>query len=467
MSGNSHMKEEDVEVQSTTYSLDEYLQHEISQEEDHKIKYRTCSWQKTAFLLFSEYICLAILSFPWSFSVLGLIPGLILTVGIALIVLYTSLVLLDYCLKHPDLRDVCDIGQHLFWNKNWAWYFTAVCYLLNNTFIQGLHVLTGSRYLNAMSSHAICTVGFGAIMGVVCFFFSLPRTFSGLSSLALISAVATFVSVVLAMIFSGIQDVPAGFDGTPVKWNLWPEPGTSYVDGMNAMLNITYTLVGQIVLPALIWEMKDPREFKKVVWTVTMCEIVLYCIAGSIIYVYVGGYYITAPAFFSLDPLYLKIAFSFVVPTLIFLGVLYASVSARFIFLRIFPKNSPHIHEHTVLGWSVWAGILAATWIAAFIIAELIPFFSSLLSLMSSLFDCWFGFIFWGVAYLRVQSEEYGPGWWKHQTLWGYVKLGFNIFLIVAGFYILGPGTYATAEAIVQSYQAGGMPGPFTCKNNA
>lgn len=46
---------------------------------------------QTAALLFSEYICIAIMSFPWSYSVLGLIPGLLLTVVIAMIVLYTSL----------------------------------------------------------------------------------------------------------------------------------------------------------------------------------------------------------------------------------------------------------------------------------------------------------------------------------------------------------------------------------------
>lgn len=31
---------------------------------------------------------------------------------------------------------MCDIGKILFWGKNWAWYFTAVMFLLNNTFIQ-------------------------------------------------------------------------------------------------------------------------------------------------------------------------------------------------------------------------------------------------------------------------------------------------------------------------------------------
>ena len=47
---------------------------------------------QTAALLFSEYICLAIMSFPYSYSVLGLVPGLILTVVQAGFVLYTSLI---------------------------------------------------------------------------------------------------------------------------------------------------------------------------------------------------------------------------------------------------------------------------------------------------------------------------------------------------------------------------------------
>ena len=65
---------------------------QMEAEAGNAIKYRTCSWQKTAFLLFSEYICLAIMSFPWSYSILGLVPGIILTITVAGFVLYTSLV---------------------------------------------------------------------------------------------------------------------------------------------------------------------------------------------------------------------------------------------------------------------------------------------------------------------------------------------------------------------------------------
>lgn len=72
---------------------EEELMRQIELESENAIKYRTCSWQKTAALLFSEYICLAIMSFPWSYSILGLVPGLILTVFIAAVVLYTSLII--------------------------------------------------------------------------------------------------------------------------------------------------------------------------------------------------------------------------------------------------------------------------------------------------------------------------------------------------------------------------------------
>lgn len=62
------------------------------------------------------------MSFPASYSALGLVPGLILTVAVAAVVLYTSLTVWRFCLRHPEVRDVCDIGQMLFWGKKWAWW---------------------------------------------------------------------------------------------------------------------------------------------------------------------------------------------------------------------------------------------------------------------------------------------------------------------------------------------------------
>ncbi|KAL4250609.1 amino acid/polyamine transporter 2 family protein, partial [Pleurotus pulmonarius] len=158
-------------------------------ETGHEIRYRSCSWQKTAALLFSEYICLAILSFPWSFSILGMAPGIIVTVAVAAVVQYTSLILWRFCLAHPEVRDVCDIGQILFGGSKFGYYFTGVMFILNNTFIQALHCIVGALLLNTLSGSAICTVAFSAITAITCCLVSLPRTLSQLSILGVFSAV--------------------------------------------------------------------------------------------------------------------------------------------------------------------------------------------------------------------------------------------------------------------------------------
>lgn len=139
----------------------------------------------------------------------------------------------------------------------------------------------------------------------------------------------------------------------------------------------------------------DHREFPKALWAVTIAEIIVFGLVGSIIYAYTGNQYMTSPAFGSLENVYKKVSFSFMIPTLIFLGVLYASVSARFVFFRLF-QNSHHKNSNTTKGWLVWTGILGKfmvifkhcscgrsltkivglTWVVAFIISQVIPFFS-------------------------------------------------------------------------------------------
>ena len=214
---------------------------------------------------------------------------------------------------------------------------------------------------------------------------------------------------------------------------------------MNAFLNISYTFIGQITIPSFIAEMKEPKDFPKALWAVTICEIIVFSLTASIVYVYTGTQYNTSPAFGSLgNEIYKKVAFSFMIPTLIFLGVLYASVSARFVFFRIF-EGTRHKGSHTVIGWATWAGILALTWIVAFIIAEVIPFFSDLLSLMSSLFDSFFGFIFWGTAYMRMRRADYGPGWISRRGIRGLSGFILNVILICIGLFMLSAGTYVSA----------------------
>ncbi|POR39270.1 N amino acid transport system protein [Tolypocladium paradoxum] len=174
------------------------------------IKYRSCCWPKTAALLFAEYIGLAIMCFPAAYSQMGWFGGLLATVLNAALYQYTSLTLWEFCLRHPEVRDVCDIGRMILGGEAWGWWVTAVMFVANNT---GLHVIVGSQYLNTAAaswSTPLCrTVLFSGIVSVICCITSLPRTFSKLSHLATLSAFFTLVSVILATVFMAIQAHPA------------------------------------------------------------------------------------------------------------------------------------------------------------------------------------------------------------------------------------------------------------------
>ena len=61
-----------------------------------------------------------------------------------------------------------------------------------------------------------------------------------------------------------------------------PLSGTTFVAGMNAFLNISYTFIGQITLPSFIAEMKNPLDFGKALWVVTIAEVILFSLAGAI-----------------------------------------------------------------------------------------------------------------------------------------------------------------------------------------
>lgn len=84
---------------------------------------------------------------------------------------------------------------------------------------------------------------------------------------------------------------------------------------------------------------------------------------------------------------------------------------------------------------------------------------------MSSLFDSWFGFIFWGVAYLRMRSVDKQAGR-KRNGIAELTATAVNVVIIVIGIFFLSVGTYASVQGIIDSFDAGTVGGVFSCKSN-
>lgn len=84
---------------------------------------------------------------------------------------------------------------------------------------------------------------------------------------------------------------------------------------------------------------------------------------------------------------------------------------------------------------------------------------------MSSLFDSFFGFIFWGVAYFRMRNVDGGVAFMKSQGFWGYAEAVLNVLIILIGLLFLGPGTWVSVESILLDFDPS-TGGVFNCASN-
>lgn len=146
-------------------------------------------------------------------------------------------------------------------------------------------------------------------------------------------------------------------------------------------------------------------------------------------------------------------------PTFV-IGTIYCNVACKTLFHRLLPADSRHNHEHTVVGWSLWVGLLTLIWGLGFVLAATIPSMGDFLSAMAAMFDSFFGYIYWAVAY-----------WWLYRgKLFSSVPRALqtvlNLAIFAFGLFMLGPGLYTSISAIVADY-SGDVARPFSCTTNS
>ncbi|KAK7734076.1 hypothetical protein SLS63_004361 [Diaporthe eres] len=437
----------------------------VAEDHQHEIQLRTMSWQKAAWLLAGDQVCLAIMAQSWSLSVLGWVPGLITMVLAGLFFWITSMTMHKYIMKNPSIKDICDFGYHIFGKSRIAYEFSGCMLLANNILLIGFHILTGAKVINTLSDHSLCTVDFSVIVTIMGIVMSVPRTLKHVSFMSMFSAACMGIAILLFLVFAGIEPAPLyGYNGDYptaglVKTYAFPPAGTTWVACMNAVLNITFLWVPQILFPTFIAEMEHPEDFPKSLAVLTGISAILFIVPPAIGFRYLGQY-ATAPAFGSLGVVtYKKASFAFVIVPTIIIAVIYANVTAKFIYFRIMGK-SRHAHSNTLLGWGSWIAVMVVIWWIGFVFAEIIPSMGDFLSLLGAAFDSFFGFIYFAVAYWHLYRGNLFSG--AGRSLLTFI----HIVVLLVGLFLLGPGLYAAVEAIIADYSGETRPA-FSCANLA
>jgi hypothetical protein len=159
----------------------------IAEDHQHEIKLRTMSWQKAAWLLAGDQVCLAIMAQTWSLSVLGWVPGIITMLVAGACFWITSITMHQFIMKHPQIKDICDFGYYAFGKSRIAYEFSGFMLLANNIILIGFHILTGAKVLNTLSDHSQCTVVFSVIVTLIGVVLSAPRTLNHISFMSMFS----------------------------------------------------------------------------------------------------------------------------------------------------------------------------------------------------------------------------------------------------------------------------------------
>ncbi|TCD70291.1 hypothetical protein EIP91_004192 [Steccherinum ochraceum] len=414
-------------------------------EETADIQYRTMVWWKAAALMLAETVSLG--RWEWSRDAFLLLQGL------GILATITGYVIGSFKLRYPHVHNMADAGEILFGPIGRE--VLGAAQVLFIVFLCGSHVLTGMIAFDTITGGASCSVVWAFVSAIICLVLTIPRTLDRIAFMSVVSFISIIAAVMITMIGVGI----AGHTGTvAVTSNL------SFAKAFLAVTDIIFAYAGHVAFFTFISEMRQPADFPKALFALQLADTTLYLIVGIVVYAFVGDAAVS-PALGNTGITLRKIAYGIALPTIVIAGVVNGHVCAKLVFVRIFRRNgmkSRHMNSHTVTGWATWIGIVTAIWAAAFVIAEVIPFFNDLLGVISSLFASWFTYgisgIFW--FHMTPRAERWRTPRQKVYTLfWG--------FIVMMGAFIMVAGLYASIASIIDGYKNGGFPGPFSCSSRA
>ncbi|ODN77461.1 hypothetical protein L202_04638 [Cryptococcus amylolentus CBS 6039] len=426
--------------------------------------YRGLGWIRASVLLVKVQIGLGVLSIPAALDALGLVPAILVIVAVCLVITWADYIVGVFKLHHPEVYTLAEVGQIMFGpiGREIFGFF----YWIQLVAIAGAGLLTCSVAFNALSEHGTCTIVFVVVAAVINILISSIQTLDRISWIGWIGVGGIISSIVTLTVAVAVQDRPSAAPQTG-PWDkevlIFNNPG--FVLGISTLSNIIFSFAGTPNFFNVIAEMKNPRDYNKAMGICQTFVLSCYLILGCTIYHFCGEY-IASPALGSAGPLMKKVCYGLALPGLIVSAVLNTHLPAKYVFVRVM-RNSRHLSANTITHRVVWVSCVIGSCVTSFVIAEGIPVFSDLISLIGALIATPNCIVFEGMMFiydLRINPDKYpNRNKWWHKGLevmnW-VVMIGLGLFATVAG-------TYAAAVTIRADVSAGSTTQPFSCADNS
>ncbi|TXT07526.1 hypothetical protein VHUM_03246 [Vanrija humicola] len=400
---------------------------------------------------------LGVLSIPVVFSILGIVPGIIIIVVIECILVYCASFLGPFKMLHPEVYGLADAG--FVFGGRWGREIFYGIFSIFMVFCTASAVVGVSTALNAMSSHGACTAVFIVVAAIAGFLLGSIRTLGKVSWVGWAGITSVMVSIITLTVAVGVQDRPSEAPRTgpwDKKFQVTGNP--SFAEAMTAINIIMFSSSATPMYFGVLSEMRDPRQYPKAMAGSLTFLTCVYLIIGSVVYHYCGQY-VSSPALGSAGILMKKICYGLAFPGLLASLTIFNHISAKHVFVRIL-SGSKHLTANTWQHWATWLSCTGGSVILAYIIASAIPVFGSLIDFIGALLCPLVAIIpeilMWWHDNIRMREAPL--------TTRLRIQLVVNVLLLVVASFLTVAGTYG---AIVELINTSVNTGPWTCANNS
>jgi hypothetical protein len=425
--------------------------------------YRTMGRKNTTFVLITNQVGLGILSLPGIVQTLGIVPGVIAIVGLGLLSTYTAYELLQFYRKHPSVINVVDMARIV--GGRTLEIIVAIGLMIKLCLTCASASVTLSIAFNTLSGHAMCTAGWIGISAILCWLTCLPRTFKFVGRAGIPATISILAAVLIVIISLGVgepQNAPSEAFSREINVIGYP----TFREGLSACLNVCYAYAGNIGFVSYMAEMKDPSaDFVPALIALQAFSIPLYLIAAVAIYC-LAGQFTTSPSLGSAPELPAKIAYGIVLPALISTGMVFGHTGIKYLYVVVMKqlKMTHRMTDNSFASWGIWVGLATVFWVVAFLIANVVPIFDSILNISSATFIAWFTFGISAVFWFYLNQGRWFAGWKK--TALSIL----NALIIVQALFMNGAGLWTAITNLMDIFKnndEGQIKGVFTCADNS
>lgn len=428
----------------------------VTQQEAAEINLTPLTWWKAGIVLVAETVSLGILSLPSVLAALGLVPGIILIIFIAILSGYSGLVFGEFCMRYPEIESFGGVGEVIGRTLGGPAVgaifkeFLGWSQVIFQIFVMGSHLLTWTIALNTLSdNNHQCTVMWAGVGLVIFWLCNMPRNLNVASYLSVVSSLSIFTAVIVTIVDVAIEK-PIGSTALDVVRQ------QGFTGAFLSVTNIAIAFCAHSCFFSVIGELRIKTDWPKALLMLQVLDTSLYLVAAVVIYVYVGPD-VPSPALSAAGSSVMrKVIWGIALPTIVIAGVIYGHVAAKYVFSRIFGKTR-HFTKRTLVGDLSWVAVSLLIWLLAFVISQSIPVFNSLLSLICALFASWFSYGIPGIMWLFLYREEWFRDWKMM------VGVASNVFLVISGIMFCGLGLWST----VASLDGNSTQKPWSCASNA